>query len=580
MIANTAKQGYDHNKGAAPLLRSSYWFSVPFLVINMALLACACVFWRRISTGQWVDFSLDAYYRDLGRPLGETLLHPISTLSHPWMIPVTGLVLAAIIFLPAITAVLYRLVFALAFAVVVAVLGHAPVLSAALAAGCIMAAFTPLRSDMPFCAAMLAVVPVVLYLYLFGFSDYQAAELLPLRRWVIAGPMLVAMVAVILASSASLALAKLTKFRSGVVWPLGLVMIAGSAWIFQARVGQDELDYLLIVQHLGSGDVVFQPVSVDRWIERQGAHGLGRDLLGNRLKDHLKDRQLQLAGRCEEFLVKHPHSDRAAEILWLHAQCRSLELDEYSLEAGLVRYSASFVQATSLDSYQKLVEDFPGSAQAALARWRLGELALRSGQADKADLLLQSSAARLGASLVTEDPRSADQRKDGMFRQRLSIPPQAYYTEALFRVQRLIWLMERNKILTGSAAARALSAMLSISPHKPQYLEALGSLLDQYENTALGDNLKLAVAMATDDPYMQAEMLIWLAVDERTDAAVEANYELGMLVMQSASARALTLMPGIKKPAEYFRIVIAAPPNPWQQFAQRHLARLGSTGAS
>ena len=74
-------------------------------------------------------------------------------------------------------------------------------------------------------------------------------------------------------------------------------------------------------------------------------------------------------------------------------------------------------------------------------------------------------------------------------------------------------------------------------------------------------------------------MLIWLAADERTDAAVEANYQLGMLTMQTGRAMALPLIPRLKQPKDYFRTVIAAPPNPWQDLARQHLRRLPASSA-
>jgi hypothetical protein len=134
--------------------------------------------------------------------------------------------------------------------------------------------------------------------------------------------------------------------------------------------------------------------------------------------------------------------------------------------------------------------------------------------------------------------------------------------------------MEVNDVLDDPVAGDAMAAWLSESPYELEYLERLGDLVDAYERTSLGDNLKLAVAMAVDDPYLQAEILMLLAEDERTDAAIEANYQLGMLVMQTGRARALTLVPKIKTAQEYFRIVVAAPPNPWQEYALDHLALL------
>ena len=134
--------------------------------------------------------------------------------------------------------------------------------------------------------------------------------------------------------------------------------------------------------------------------------------------------------------------------------------------------------------------------------------------------------------------------------------------------------MNRNNVMQDTEASEALTGLANENPYELDYDRRVGKLVSLYERTSLGDNLKLAVAMATSDPYAQAEMLIKLAQDERTDAAIEANYQLGMLGMQTARARALPLIPKLKRPQDYFQIVIAAPPNPWQELARGHLMRL------
>ena len=137
-----------------------------------------------------------------------------------------------------------------------------------------------------------------------------------------------------------------------------------------------------------------------------------------------------------------------------------------------------------------------------------------------------------------------------------------------------MWLIDRNDLLHDAAAAKALAALLNENPLREDYAQRLGRLVGLYEQTAMGDNLKVQVALALDNPYVQADMLMLLADDERTDGAIEANYQLGMLTMQTAPPPRLPLLPGLKTPAEYFRTVIAAPPNPWQELASEHLARL------
>jgi hypothetical protein len=555
-----------------PLLEWRYLRSWPFLFVNLACFAAVCAFREYLAGGGWFDFSWTSYLADLATAPGEAMLRPLSAASHPWMILVTGMLLAAMIYVPLMTAVLYPLPFTVLFVAACAVLAHMPALAAASLAGCVMAARTPLRNDMPFCAIVLGAVPPAVYLLLFGYSASQAVELLPLRRWILMAPAVIAVVAGVAACATALGLVRLTRNRAGVVWPALVALAGGAACLFWLYVGPAELRYAMIVDGLAGGDLVLQPAGVAQWRTAHKAQGLNDQNFANRLRDYLRTRQVEMVADCDSFLGKYPSSRRAVEVLWLKAQCQSLQLDMPALNDGKVRYSASFPLQASAETWRDLMDQFPGSPQAALASWRLAVLALRKGDVDTADKYLAAAAARLEARAEIRRSVAKSGKRDGIFDSPDTIPYRGYYADALFRIRKLLWLIEVNDIADDPAAADALAAWVSESPCQDDYADRLGGLVDAYERTALGDNLKLAVAMAVDDPYMQAEMLIWLAEDERTDAAIEANYQLGMLVMQTARARALTLIPRIKTAPEYFRTVVAAPPNPWQDFAREHLA--------
>ena len=575
MSARESGDGYDHHRGTAPLLRrTSRSRAGVFLVVNLAGFGAISAFWQYLGTGRWMDFAPASYYRGLVSPLGQTLLRPLNVLSHPWMILVAGLTLAAIILVPIATAVLYRLMFAAIFVALAAVVAHAPVLALALAAGCVVAARTPLRSDMPFLAVILGLLPVGLYLYLFGFTGSRSAEVLPLQRWVLSGPLLIAAVVAALLAAAVLALAKVTRFRPGVIWPALALLLGGSLGIFHTQLGPDELAYALIAERVAGGDVLFQPAKLASWCRQHDAEGLSRQRLKDKLEDNLKLRQRELITSCQGFLEPYGESRRAVEVLWIEAQCRSLQLDVPAFAAGTVRYTASFPLPGSEGVWQRIRSEWPGTSQAALAEWRLGELALRRGNLNAADEYLHAASENLANFLTTLKTPPEAEIESRVFLPAESIPARAYYAEALFWTRRLIWLMARNDALNDAATAQALAALADENPYQADYDERLGKLVGRHENTKLGDNLKLAFAMATGDPYEQAYQLIYLAEDERTDAAVEANYQLGMLAMQTARARALPLIAKLKEPQKYFQIVIAAPPNPWQELSREHLGRI------
>ncbi|MDY6913239.1 MAG: hypothetical protein SVT52_02110 [Planctomycetota bacterium] len=577
MAAKDEREQYNHHRGLAPLLRpTSPLRTGIFLAINLAGFVVVNAFWQYLATGRWLGFSLSTYQQNLTMALGEMFLHPLNILSYPWMVLVMGLLLAVVVFVPLVVAVLYKLPFAVFFAVIIAVIGHAPILALAVVVGCILAARTPLRSDMPFLATVLGMVPVGVYLYLFGFGESSSTAAMPLQRWVLNAPFLIGLVAAMLAAAVVLAMARLTMFRPGVVWPVLAVLLAGPMVIFYAKIGPDKLSFALIANRLAPGDAIFEEETLTDWTDRRLAHGLNTQTLRIRAQDDLHRRRQEIVENCRKFLAKYPQSSCGSSVMWIEAQCMSLQLDFQAIQVGLIKCTAAYPSEASEPVWRQLRRQYPSSPQAALAARRLCQLMLRRQKVREADELLNEATASLGRFLATETDRHKPRQSIivGVFCPAVSVPKQRYYAEALFEMNRLLWLMKENNLLDDPPAAEALAALLKINPYEANYRDRLAEIAEIYAETNLGDNLALELAKSESDLYARAENLIKLAADERTDAAIEANYELGRLTMQTAQAPVLGLTPKLKAPDEYFRTVVAAPVNPWQHLAAESLARL------
>jgi hypothetical protein len=581
-MARQTDTGYDHHRGAFPLLQpSAPIVQAVYLLVNLAAFAVACAFWRYLATGQWVDVSLASYRRDLGTPLGEILLGPLSVFSHPWMILVVGVLLGAMIFSPIVIAVSYRLALAGVFAVLVAVFAHAPMLAAAIGVGCLLSARTRLRSDMPFLAVLLGLAPVAGYLYFFSLFGSDPAALQPLQRMVVASSLVLAVVVAVVASAVSLGLARATGFRPDVVWPVLVVLVALPVAIFYARLGPAELEYSLLIDPLAAGDTVFEPVAMEAWTRDNHTEGLNPETLRIRIQDDLQRRRQELSARSLRFVDRYPGSERAPAALWVAAQAASVQLDGPALQVGLVKCSASYPVQASAALWQRLVDNYPDAPQAALAYWRLGELAMRRGEVHEAYQCLNKALEGLTRRPPPAEEASVPGSVGDIFTPSPSVPSGRYYGEVTFAVRRLLWLMDSNDVLNDLPSAEALAAYLNCNPHEVNYLERLSALAGLYEQTHLGDNLKLAVAMACPNLYDRAEMLILLAARGDTDTAVEANYELGcLLATRTAEAPALPLVENLHQAGDYFRAIEAAGPNPWTSLAQEHLAALARRAAS
>ena len=544
---------------------------------TLAAFAAVNAFWAYTATGQWTDFKRVAYARDLGTPLQEAFLAPLSVLTHPRMILIQGLLLSAAIFVPIIVTAMHRAPVAGLFVIVVAAIGHAPVLALMLAIGCVLVVQTPLRRTVPFLAAMVGMIPVVIYLYLSVLIGPGVQAVLPMQKWAPLAPFVLAAVAAVIAVAVVLAVADWTGRRPLAVWATvaALPMIAPA--IFYARIGPAELDYQLIAQQIGLDNELFPSVSRADWAARPDAAGLGEPELRNSAKDDLDYRRGKLVEQCEGYLARYPRGRRAAEVAWLAAQCLSLRLNEPAYDAGVVRYDASHPPPGSRAKWRQLIQQYPDAPNAALATWRVGQLALRAGQCEQADELLLAAAEQL-REIRQAHRADANSPTRAVFSKPRTVPSPQYYARALFRAERALWLMGQNRVLEDANAAKALAEYLDANPiamTADRHLARLSILAGKYENTRLGENLKLAVAKAMPDLKRRIEQLVLLAEQsDDLDAAVEANYELAQLTLRG---RDLQKQKGIKSPREYLEIVKAAPPSPWTTKAARCLRMLAPT---
>ncbi|MDP6046371.1 MAG: hypothetical protein QGG25_12240, partial [Phycisphaerae bacterium] len=133
-------QSESQSSSSLTLLRPGRrWLTLLLVTATLAVFASINAFWQFLSTGRWINYSPEAIRRDLAVPLGQMLLGPLSIFNYPWMTLVAGFIMAVVIFVPILVAVLHRLRLAVVFVVIVAVLGHAPVLAGAVFVGCVLA---------------------------------------------------------------------------------------------------------------------------------------------------------------------------------------------------------------------------------------------------------------------------------------------------------------------------------------------------------------------------------------------------------------------------------------------------------
>ncbi len=553
------------------------WRMAILLLVNLSVYCGACAFWHYLANGRFLDFAISAYREDLARPLSRMLEYPLDVFAYPWMILVIGVLLAAMIFVPIIVVVLYRLSFAIMFVIVIALLGHDPVLALAVLIGCFLAYRNPLRHSIPFAAAMLGMLPAGLYLLV---SALGFAEVAGVGRLIQHGPFILAVLAATVATGAVLALAQLSRYRPGVVLPVITVLLIGPAVIFFVNVGPDELAYSLIANQVARPDSIFVPQTLESWASKPGRAGLGGVTLRTAVTDDLDCRRTKLIQQCQVFLNHYKRSRRSSSVLWIQAQCASLQLHDraFNAKTSIVSYTADFPLPESSGLWRRLGNEYSSSPHAGLARWRLGELALRTQQVDQAEQLLTTAQQQLARLNILGKSESKTSRGGSLLRTPSKLPSADYYAKALFEIRKLLWVIEQNDLLDDPASAGAMAQLMSINPNDSDYGEHIGEILNQsdpdFESTKMGDNLLLAAAKASPDIYdKRAGMLMSLA-NGTSDAAIQANYELALLLMQQPVLR---LRPGIEDSRTYFKRVKEARPNPWTHLASEQLKRLANT---
>ncbi|MCK5114805.1 MAG: hypothetical protein KAR11_08600 [Phycisphaerae bacterium] len=556
------------------------------IAVNLILFTAICVFWGYLHSGRWIPFTANTFRSGMISPTGMLLLKPLSIFTYPWMIVVVGLLLGVLVLVPLVMAVMYPLIVGLLCAMLVGVVGESPLLGLTLFMGCLVAAKTRLRRQYPFLAVVFGMVPVCVFLYIWIYLGLDVATLLPVQQWVLAVPFCLAIFVVIVAAQIIVMLVRWRKFHPGIIWPVILILTAAPPALFFPLIGEGELQYNVLVADELSGETIFAPMSRKKWVEQHGK-GLGADALNRAIQDDLDGKKRSLIRKCDDYLHRYPDNDRAVEIAWLRGQCSSMQCDFSGIDDRMIVYFADFVQPSSQVFWAELLQTYPKSDQAGLARWHRGVLQLREIANVKDDTEVLARAARAQQMLIEAQNSISEalvlhnRRKDQthswaskIFKTPSTLPDWQDYVAALFEIESLLWKMKDNDVLTDPTSARAMAALLSLSPYGESYSQQLRRLIADgaFAKTKMLDNFQMALAKEIRNPYERADALKKLTEDERTDTAIEAYYELGLISMQTAGARfiGLTLAP----PTELFGKVSAARPNPWSHQAKDNLAWL------
>lgn len=576
--------------------------AIALLFVNILLFAGMGSFANWLRSGEHFAPGVPGYSDQLvdtfrftgnnGVTLGALLLKPISVQDVPLQIVIWGLLFAALISIPILVAILYRIGSALPFVAVVGLIAVLPWLAITLLGSCIIASAKPFRTRFRFVSALMGLVPTVIYFLLAwrGSADLIVGQVDPVDRIKFIAPWVLAVVAASLVFAIVLAIARLVDYRPGAITPLLAVMFGLPVILFEVYVGRDELYYRRLEDlHSAYFSDVDTSLSwqeaawrawerhplprpryevVERTEETKWLLGLSSPLAP--YESELTRHQAEFASGCDVFLRSFPQSRYTGNVLYLKASAWSVRVDLPEFRrTKWIRFYDDFPNAAMRATWQSLRANGANSELAAVAGLRLAQLDAREGDVDRARDGLVDVIGRLafltnrppqksppaGVSAANNDPDNTEGGRgavkatsevaadattgNGAFERR---NPEASLRVPLGRLlldaRRLSALLAANRDpiygddpLAGTQRPgdEFPYGLLDLDPRAEAYPDNLRRLLDKYPKAQVRDNLELELARSA--PTIESTVAQLEALLQRhpsSDAVPEALFRLAL----------------------------------------------------
>jgi hypothetical protein len=540
--------------------------AVLLLLVTLVLFCGLCVFTHWLHVDRPFDFSWRSYAAPLkfwGEQtlnLNDFVLYPISVEQNPMHGVVLGLLLASIVAVPISVAILYRFPFALPFVAAVLIFAHMPWMAFTLAGSCILASVKPFRLSFRFGAALVGMLPVILYLYLAtrGTATQIGGYASPDQKLLLAAPWVLALIAACVLLGAILGISRVVKYRPGAVAPVIAVMFATPAILFHAYVGVDEVSYRVLEAEYGPRAERFAvrdlADKIPELLRAKLAELTPQELLDvtgsperliafqERLRQQFAQRLLRefLAERraayeaCKEFIADYPDSRYVPNVLYMQARVLDLRLKSIPPTGPLRReLYTDYPHVQADEAWLALLTWYPESPLAIAARLRLAQLRVRRGDVAEALALLVELRAR-----VRPPPETAPSATQPGTRAWLRKPPAesslAFDSEPYEReVQRLDELIRANRD-DPKYGVTPLAALAGLDPNRPGYSAELLRLAQRFPDALLHDNLVVLWAANTPDrDVREARLQACIRDFPAGDALAQALLRLAELELQA-----------------------------------------------
>lgn len=482
-------------------------------------------------------------------------LGPISVQQVPMMIPVLGLILAALISIPVLTAILYRFPCSIPFLLVVAFIAVMPWLAIALLGSCLLASVPPFRMRSRFASALMGLVPVIIYFFMASRQLEGAVDVLanPADRVKTIAPLTLAVVASALVMGTVLLIAHAVRYRPGAISPLLAVLFLTPVALFEFRVGRDELHYRLLERTFGPSSEYFVQqeiedvfeLAVERlWASRQSegwSYENARAQLVTEwtlkldagVESVLTQYRRRAAGAADAFVKYFPDSRHACHALYVKARALDMRVDLKSFQrTRTLEFYDDFPSPESRHEWERIEANAPGTPMAVAALLRLAQLDARAGEVDRAMARLELLEQLPGAAVDESDGGWAPAGAGGFSVRRaafagLAIP----IAKLLSDGARLKHLLKNNR--EPALNDEPLKEFVSLDVRGPLYGRLVERLRARHPHSRLADQMDLAIAMAAPVAAQRIELLERCASGPPTaDALGESVFRLGVAYME------------------------------------------------
>lgn len=534
------------------------WF---LAVIAFAL---SCAFWSKVLTGSFWSFDFHSLTSLESWNLGRLVVSGVSIFEYPWQIFVLGLLMAVIAFAPVLISQLMSLSYCLIFIMLIAFLANLPGLAVCVLISSVAVACRPLRFRSRFISVVLCTTPQLFY---WGyFACVSGTD--PLKWGFSFTPWICAWLVGLALTGFVLGIGHFTRYRPGLVWVVTAAVLTTAIFVFELKIGFDELDYQLYVARNN-------PEQVTEFHDHSITDALDRTIQNENVKKYLagfyyptepialraelkREIQIQLGfdrwpgwlilpdqfnyqkkrdwlfQQYDRFITERSKSRRMPIALYYKALLSEYTPDIKELgQKEILHFYSDYPYESSRQIWYRLYIQFANSPESLEARWRVAKHLAGQGRFLEAENLLteaQNSLADTLEALQNQLPTT-----DTIFS---PFRPPADSAMTAFKLTELQRRINQLKNLIGSQnrtdkqdSADRLAKFVMLNCNSKEFTWRLEELLNQMnEQDPLRDNILLAQIKLIPDTQLRAQKLNELHDKYKDkDGAIHALYELARL---------------------------------------------------